>query len=135
MSALDLYRDLQSAGLALSTDGQKLLITHASGLTDALRAGIRQHKQELIAYLLRGDAANDSAAATDTPAPPAPEAPDWRVLDSAYQDHHFKCPICIAAGIRPRTGQRCGVGAALWVAYETAALNTPPPWRQPKVKK
>ena len=135
MSALDLYRDLQSAGLALSTDGQKLLITHAAGLTDALRAGIRQHKQELIAYLLRGDAANDSAAATDTPAPSAPEPPDWRVLDSAYQDHHFKCPVCIAAGIRPRTGQRCGVGAALWVAYETAALNTPPPWHQPKEKK
>ncbi len=69
---------------------------------------------------------------TDCTAAPAPqpEPTDWLILDRAYQAHHFKCAICIAAG--KGYGARCGVGAALWVAYETAALNTPPPWHQPK---
>ncbi|WP_156949833.1 hypothetical protein [Simplicispira psychrophila] len=66
------------------------------------------------------------------PPAPAPEPTDWRELDMAYQVHHVKCPTCIAAGRGVRYGLRCGVGAALWVAYETAARNTPPPWRQPK---
>lgn len=128
MQPADLFDRLHSAGVVLSVDGDGLVVGRADRLTDELRAAIRQHKQALIQRLLRTEAANDSTVT-------APEPPDWRVLDSAYQDHHFKCPICIAAGIRPRTGQRCGVGAALWVAYETAALNTPPPWHQPKEKK
>lgn len=126
MHALDLYRDLQRAGLELSTDGHKLLIAHADRLTDELRANIRQHKQALIERLLSAQAANDCTAA------PEPEPTSWRALASAYHDHHFKCPICIAAGIRPRTGLRCGVGAALWVAYDEAARMQPAPWEKPK---
>ena len=129
MPVLDFYRDLQRAGLALSTDGEKLVITHAASLNDELRAGIRQHKQELIDYLLYGEAANDRDV---SPPAPAPEPTDWLVLDKAYQSHHFNCAVCKAAGRGVRYGLRCGVGAALWTAYETAARNTPPPWHQPK---
>ena len=126
---LTLFSGILVSGSHLLAEKPRLL---DEAYLNSLRAEAVRNQPAPAAAVLRTEAANDSAAATDTPAPPAPEPPDWRVLDSAYQDHHFKCPICIAAGIRPRTSQRCGVGAALWVAYETAALNTPPPWRQPK---
>lgn len=128
MHAIDLYRDLQRAGLELSTDGNKLLIAHADRLTDELRASIRQHKQALIDRLLNVQAVNDC-----TPAPePEPEPTSWRVLASAYHAHHFKCPVCIAAGRGVRYGLPCGVGAALWVAYDEAARASPMPWDKPK---
>lgn len=62
---------------------------------------------------------------------PAPELLDWRALDRAYQAHHVRCPVCIAAGRGTRYGLRCGVGAALWTAYDKA-VNTPGvlPWQQ-----
>ena len=37
-------------------------------------------------------------------------------LAQAYYQHHFKCLVCIAAGIR--NGQRCAIGAPLWTAYQ-----------------
>jgi len=43
----------------------------------------------------------------------------WRVLSEAYYQHHFKCPQCQAAGRGSRYGQRCGVGASLWIKYAT----------------
>ena len=62
------------------------------------------------------------------PSAPAPDKPrkqtfmenadTWRELDRAYQAHHFKCPICKAAGLG--YGLRCGAGAALWTAYSDA---------------
>lgn len=42
----------------------------------------------------------------------------WLAQDQAYQRHHMACPVCIAAG--KGQGQRCAVGAALWVAYAEA---------------
>lgn len=39
----------------------------------------------------------------------------WLALDRAYQDHHFQCPTCKAAG--KGVGTRCATGAALWAAY------------------
>lgn len=80
----------------------------------------------------RTEAAASSHDVNPAPAPPAPEALDWHALDMAYQNHHFKCPICIAAGRGIRYGLRCGVGAALWTAYEDAARATPMPWHQTK---
>ena len=51
---------------------------------------------------------------------PAPEpvepAVDWKPLARAYNDHHFNCPVCIAAG--KGYGLRCGAGAALWATYQ-----------------
>jgi hypothetical protein len=61
-----------------------------------------------------GEAINDSA-----PEPPAdPNA--WRELAAAYHLHHFTCSTCIAAGRGAVYGLRCGVGAALWIAYSDA---------------
>lgn len=42
----------------------------------------------------------------------------WLLRDRVYQEHHFSCPTCIAAG--QGRGLRCGVGAALWANYESA---------------
>ena len=53
--------------------------------------------------------------------PPAATDPNaWRVLSAAYHAHHFACHVCIAAGRGAQYGLRCGVGAALWVAYQDA---------------
>ena len=66
-------------------------------------------------------------------APEHPAAVAWQALDKAYQAHHFKCPICIAAGRGIRYGLRCGVGAALWTAYSEAGQQPGAlPWHQPK---
>ena len=83
-------------------------------------------------------AANDhtvgNVATPPAPAPapaPAPEPTDWRTLDKAYQAHHVNCHVCQAAGRGTRYGLRCGVGAALWTAYD-AAVTQPGalPWQQ-----
>ena len=51
MTSVTLYLELYQAGLLLSTDGEKLLVTPADKLTDELRLAIRQHKPELIELL------------------------------------------------------------------------------------
>lgn len=51
MPAFTLYLALHRAGLRLSTNGEKLTVEHAERLNDELRAGIRQHKAELIELL------------------------------------------------------------------------------------
>ena len=61
---------------------------------------------------------------------PAPEPTNWLVLDQAYMRHHLNCAVCKAAGRGVRYGLRCGVGAALWVAYTDAARAQPPPWEK-----
>ena len=54
--------------------------------------------------------------------PPAvsEKSADWHALAAAYQAHHFKCAICIAAGLGSRYMLRCDTGAALWCAYAQA---------------
>lgn len=54
-------------------------------------------------------------------APPEP-AIDWKPLATTYHLHHFNCPACIGAG--QGRGLRCGTGTALWVAYQTSAIQT-----------
>ena len=165
MGAIDLYRHLHTAGLGLSTDGQKLTVIHADRMNDEQRAGIRQHKKALIEYLISIEDQVEKSLAIPTtpqhtphqygitfsaqlkgpvPAPgqhpantgPAPEHPAavaWQALDKAYQAHHFKCAICIAAGRGVRYGLRCGTGAALWTAYSEAGQQPGAlPWHQPK---
>ena len=51
MTPFTLYLALYRAGLLLSADGEKLLVTPADKLTDELRLAIRQHKPELIELL------------------------------------------------------------------------------------
>lgn len=43
----------------------------------------------------------------------------WRFPASSYYTHHFSCRYCQAAGRGDRYGQRCGIGMALWTAYQT----------------
>lgn len=51
MPAFALYLALHRAGLNLETDGHMLTVTPANLLNDELRAGIRQHKPDLIELL------------------------------------------------------------------------------------
>ena len=77
---------------------------------------------------LQADPASTQPPDLVQPSAPAPDKPrkqtfmenadTWRELDRAYQAHHFKCPICKAAGLG--YGLRCGAGAALWTAYSDA---------------
>lgn len=78
-----------------------------------------EHSAPLVAGLanLAGLAVSHEPEAVE---PVTEPRPDWRVLDKAYQAHHWNCPACIAAG-RLRDGTRCPVGLVLWQAYEEAA--------------
>ena len=80
---------------------------------------------------LQADPASTQPPDLVQPSAPAPDKTDkprkqtfmewrdgWIELDRAYQAHHFKCPICKAAGLG--YGLRCGAGAALWTAYSDA---------------
>ena len=51
MPAFTLYLALHRAGMTLATDGHTLTVGHSDRLNDELRAGIRQHKAELIELL------------------------------------------------------------------------------------
>ncbi len=51
MVAEVLIDQLHSQGLTISADGDRLLVAPSSGLTDDLRAAIRQHKSELLEVL------------------------------------------------------------------------------------
>lgn len=103
---------LSHAGLNLSlAPAGGLAVAPSRHLTADLRELIRSSKSLLIDWLT---ATNDAA----NHAPDPPENPkDWKELAAAYHAHHFRCPICVAAGRGSRYGQRCGAGMALWQAY------------------
>jgi hypothetical protein len=83
------------------------------------RSGDTQENAQLGTF---GEAVNDPPTAKPpTPASPAKQmfgqwGEAWRPLAHAYHMHHFKCPICIAAG--KGYGLRCGAGSVLYRAYE-----------------
>ena len=58
---------------------------------------------------------NMAKLANPRPATAMQSRASWQPLSAAYHQHHANCPVCIAAG--QGYGLRCGVGAALWVAY------------------
>lgn len=108
MSAQTLIRQASDAGVVLRLIGGKV---KASGHADAVALlvdQLRANKAELFEFL---QAANDIEPPTD------PNA--WREMAAAYHHHHFQCPTCQAAGRGRLYGLRCGVGAALWTAYQT----------------
>ena len=113
MSALPLQPiidALHDAGLNVSlAPGGRLVLSPGSRLTPDLRELVKVNKVALVDWL---QAAND-------PAPePTADPKDWRELAQAYNAHHFKCAVCIAAGRGAVYGLRCGTGAALWNAYQ-----------------
>jgi hypothetical protein len=86
MSPADLIERLMSSGCRLRPDGAQLRIEDPEyALTDALRAAIRQHKQELL-KLLRSEPANDTPA----PCPTCGDPERWPT---------DKGPVCIACFI------------------------------------
>lgn len=90
MSVNTLIRAAMDAGVSLKFEDGKL---KALGHADAVRTWaprLRQHKAELIEALQ-----------------PRESATDWRVIDHAYQIHHFRCSACIAAG--KGYGRRCPI--------------------------
>ena len=128
MQAAKIIGELGSQGFSfnLVADGG-LVVRPFSKLPDTQRELLRAHKADIVALLSR-EAVNDPASiqppAPTTPAKPPKQtfmenADTWRELDRAYQAHHFKCPICKAAGLG--YGLRCAAGAALWRAYSDAS--------------
>ena len=63
MSARDLLTELAEAGVAVTSDGDRLVIRPASNLTDPMRAALRDCKPELLA-LLAGPNSKTSATIT-----------------------------------------------------------------------
>ncbi|MDO8732713.1 MAG: hypothetical protein Q7L55_09120 [Actinomycetota bacterium] len=104
-----IIESLHKAGVTVTPEADgRLLVKPASHLTDELRSLVRQHKVELLSWL--------TSEPENAPEPIADPAA-WRELATAYHVHHFSCHVCIAAGRSSRFGLRCGVGAALWYAY------------------
>jgi hypothetical protein len=103
-AAIELMERARAAGVEVIVKDGEL---KARGPTDALvtwAPALRPHKTELMALL------------TGEPEP----RPDWRVLDKAYQLHHWRCAMCCAAGRRLDGVGRCAVGALLWSTYQEA---------------
>lgn len=117
----DIFKALDDVGLRISLEpGGALGVAPASLLTSELRDLIRGNKAVLVDYLrAANDPINDPAKA---PAPEPPTDPKaWRELAGAYNQHHFKCSACVAAG--KGYGLRCGSGNALWTAYGAAGYD------------
>ena len=77
MGARDLLQTLAAAGLTVTADGDRLVVTPAARITDELRAAIRAWKLDLLAELAAPPPAPPSAEAPPAPptASPAPEPP------------------------------------------------------------
>ena len=126
-----LLKRAADSGVELYMDGDALKVRGHRDAVKILSPELRAHKADIVALLSR-EAVNDPASTQppDLVQPPAPaldkppkqafmeNADTWRELDRAYLAHHFKCPICKAAGLG--YGLRCGTGAALWTAYSNA---------------
>lgn len=92
----------------------------------------QQPERTLQTEPVPGPASSEPPALAQPPAPAKPAKPakrmkyvdwadGWRELDQAYQRHHFGCPQCKASGRGAGYSVRCGVGAALYRAYEDAS--------------
>ena len=139
MNAKNLFKKAADSGVELYLDGETLKARGSREAVATLSPELRAHKAEIVELLAgaRLNAVNDPASA-QPPAlarPPAPApakseklkfmdwADGWRELDQAYLRHHWGCPQCKAAGRGAGYGLRCGVGAALWRAYEDASAR------------
>ena len=105
-------------------------------LAGLAKLAISQQRECILQTESANDPASSEPPALEQPPAPAPDrnkpakkqtfmdwADGWRELDRAYQLHHWGCPQCIAAGRGAGYGLRCGVGAAMWRAYEDASAR------------
>ena len=60
MNTVRVWRRMRAAGFSLSAEGDDMVVTPASGLSEPQRAYIRQHKPELVALLKDADALHTS---------------------------------------------------------------------------
>lgn len=81
MSAADLIRCAQDAGLELRLEDGKTKVRGKQSAVEVLIETLREHKDELVRWF------------TSAPNDPVPADPgQWHELARAYHSHHFNCP-------------------------------------------
>ena len=107
MIAAELLHLAQADGVQVLLLDGKLIAKGAPDVLAVWAPALRAHKPALLAMLAGLDEQEQEPK------------PDWRVLDTAYQTHHWTCAACCAAG--KGYGKRCAVGLTLWVNYQEAS--------------
>jgi hypothetical protein len=74
--ALDLLREVSTAGGTVGLEGDMLRLSAPEPLPDDLLARLRQHKAEIVALLLAAEPANDAAPVTQSVDAPSREIAD-----------------------------------------------------------
>lgn len=120
---------LQGVGLSLESAGDRLRVSPAALITEAIGQFIRDHKAEILAELASANAGEVAAPIPhDRTEPPveqqhtvltaATASPAWRMADAAFIDHLMGCRACHAA-----TGRYCAAGASLRQRYITTPMT------------
>ncbi|SEJ34046.1 hypothetical protein SAMN05216201_107106 [Pseudomonas linyingensis] len=137
MAALDYLRRV---GLSVEAVGDKLRVTPANLVTDAIGQFVRDHKAEILVELAGTDASQVADTIRSSPAwidrpqrieqpveirveeeegkpqriihTAATASPAWLEADAAYTNHLMTCRACHAA-----TGRYCASGADLRQRY------------------
>lgn len=104
MSADTLIRAALDAGVEIRFVDGKLIATGKRSAVARMVEPLRKRKTELLLHFTQTN---------KTEPPHDPEM--WHLMDRVYQNHHVRCPTCIAAG--KGYGLRCGVGAIFWATY------------------
>ena len=102
LAASSLLAELRAAGFTLTAEGSRLRVAPADLLTDELRAGIREHRAELV-RILAAESAPDGRSGTDATVPdcvqPEPRKTPLSPHELAMPWQHRKappdeCPCC-----------------------------------------
>lgn len=105
LTAQDVLDEVNQHGVQVSlTECFDLNVFPASKLQPSHRLMLRMEKPKLVEHLAR-QAAKDLI----------PACIRGNASFIAYHDHHFNCPLCVAAG--KGYGKRCNVGQPLWFKY------------------
>ena len=130
MQPMEVLGTLTATGLAVSlTPDLGLKVSPARLLTPELRVLIQAHKPALVECLQRQAVDEQAEAEREMYVERAAimefngeldndQAQQMARLHSQYMLHHWRCPICCAAG--QGRGNRCTSGAPLWDSYQGA---------------
>lgn len=113
---MDPLKQLQQAGLSVTTSEGKLRVSPASKIKQEHRILIHQHKAILLAALETKNAKTRlprirTAATANS---------QWLSIRKRWHDHIFSCPNC-----HPRPGRYCSVGAQLHAEYQATDGHDP----------
>ncbi len=140
---------LTSVQTVPTTDADRWCWPHSGAMTSSeidtftarvhqfMRQGLAESEAEVLADKLvrrdRGDgvAGKQQPTVAAKPEPRTNRCIPWltereAIAATAYHQHHFSCPMCIAAGRGEQYGTRCTVGLALWDDYSGATPTTQP---------